>query len=138
MFYIMSIRSSYANQIISGKKTVEIRRALVHMKKGDKVAIYATLPVAKIIGFYIVNQVIYDKPEMIWKQYQKEMCISHDIFVEYTAKKDKLSAIMILSVKKVDGKALSEIAISIPQSYKRITESCFVDLCNLSIPIESV
>ena len=132
MYYMMSIHSKYATEILNGKKTVEIRRMHINIKEGDYVAIYATLPVARIVGYFVVKDTIYADTDSIWFQYHTSLCISPDIYKSYSEGKAKMSAILISSVKKVDGKSLSEIDIRIPQSYVHISEAFFKNICNLA------
>ncbi len=131
MYYMMSIHSCYADKILSGEKNVEIRRSIVHMKKGDHVAIYATRPVAQIVGLFVVKDVLYDTPKNIWNKYKNESCIPKKDYDLYSAGKKRMSAIIISSAKRVVGEKIKEINCHIPQSYIRISEECFYDLCQI-------
>ena len=50
MYILMSIKPKFAQLILQGKKTVEIRRTNIKATKGDKVAIYASSPQKQIVG----------------------------------------------------------------------------------------
>jgi predicted transcriptional regulator len=63
MNIILSIKPEWAKLIYEGKKTIEWRKTLPKkIKKGDKVFLYETSPVFKIIGHFDYNGAeIYDK-----------------------------------------------------------------------------
>ncbi|MBT4512283.1 MAG: ASCH domain-containing protein [Chloroflexi bacterium] len=63
----LSIRPRYANKILEGIKTVELRR--VHPKrigKGDIVLIYAPSPVKSLVGAFEVDRVVEKPVEELW------------------------------------------------------------------------
>lgn len=51
MDVLLSLKPKYAEMILSGKKTVELRKRWAN-KEVDKVWIYATEPVGKILGYF--------------------------------------------------------------------------------------
>ena len=148
MYYMMSIHSNYAYRILNGEKTVEIRRSHVNMKNGDCVAIYATQPTGQVVGFFTVNEVIYDTPECLWQRYHSQTCILKKEYIKYSAGtvicNDLFDCIDKKSEAKEDTyfydytpittqnyKKLDEIDIHIPQSYVHISEDFFNRICNI-------
>ncbi len=131
MFYLMSIHENFASLILSGEKSVELRRNNVQMHSGDYVAIYATKPTARIVGYFIVDHVVKDDYKTVWKLYKDKACIAYKNYREYVEGKNIISAIVIKSSVKKSGLALAEMDFWIPQSYTKIREDQFLELCKI-------
>ena len=132
MFYLMSIHDNYASLILSGKKKVEIRKNRVHMLPNDYVAIYATKPLGRIIGYFIVDSVTINNRSIIWEAYKDRACILQEDYLQYTRDKNIISAIVIKKSVKQDGLCLADIGLRIPQSYTRISKKDFMRLCRMT------
>ena len=80
MVAIFSVKPDYADRILSGEKKVEFRR--VKCKKDiDTILIYATQPIAKIIGEVSVANVIEDTKEALWNFTSSCAGIEHEDFL---------------------------------------------------------
>ena len=64
---ILSIKPEYAKAIMSGKKRVEFRRK-IFKRPVNKVYVYSSSPVKKIIGFFIIDSIIEDSPLRLWNK----------------------------------------------------------------------
>lgn len=69
---IISIKPQYAEAIISGKKTVELRRRIPTIVIGARLWIYATKPIAAIIGYVTLDSLMKEQLEKLW-----EFCGKH-------------------------------------------------------------
>ncbi len=132
MFYLMSIHENFASLILSGEKSVELRRNNIQMHSGDYVAIYATKPTARIVGYFIVDHVVKDDYKTVWKLYKDKACIAYKSYLEYVEGKSTISAIVIKNSIKKSGLTLAEMDLWIPQSYSRIREDQFLKLCKIN------
>jgi predicted transcriptional regulator len=125
----MSIHPQHVVNIVSGEKTVEIRRRRVAFPSGTQVWIYSTLPVGAIQASVDVLSVDLAPPSIIWKKYHAEMCISRHEFNLYTNGTDFVSAITISNVRLLpNGLSLEHLrnklgSFSPPQSYYYLTEN---------------
>ncbi|MEP9377487.1 ASCH domain-containing protein [Aquabacter sp. CN5-332] len=63
---IISIRPNFAEAIIAGEKTVELRRRIPPIEIGTRLWIYATKPVGAVIGSAVVKDIFRGLPEDIW------------------------------------------------------------------------
>ncbi|MCD8206488.1 MAG: ASCH domain-containing protein [Bacteroidales bacterium] len=81
----MSIKPVFAEKILSGEKTVEIRKVSpTRLRDGDKVIIYASSPVKKIVGEMIVARPEFYGSEEIYDWYkEKRICLSKEDFDKY-------------------------------------------------------
>ena len=66
---IISFKPHYAELILSGDKTVELRNRTVRLKSGTTIWIYATQPVGRIVAKAKVRTVFHGGPAEIWDRY---------------------------------------------------------------------
>lgn len=123
MVAIFSVKPDYADRILSGEKKVEFRR--VKCKKDiDTILIYATQPIAKIIGEVSVANVIEDTKEALWNFTSSCAGIEHEDFLRYY--KDKRNAIAYVLEKPHRYKELLDISAyglsTPPQSFRYLPE----------------
>ena len=80
----MSIKPKYAEKILKGEKTAEFRRRICPaIKKGDQVFIYSSSPQKALVGKFIINEIVNDTVENLWKLKGEEGCISYEEFIKY-------------------------------------------------------
>lgn len=79
---LMSIRPQYAQKIADGMKKVEFRKK-IFSDSVEKVYVYSSSPVKKIIGYFNVNKVKKAAPNELWEQYSQVGFISSDDFQSY-------------------------------------------------------
>ena len=79
---ILSIKPQFVNEIIAGRKGYEFRKK--GFKRGvNKVFVYASSPVCRIIGEFQLGNVIEDTPEQLWKLTCDKSGITKSYFDEY-------------------------------------------------------
>lgn len=125
---LISIKPQYAMKILSGEKTVEVRR-MSFPDTIQRAYIYASTPVRRIVGYFDVDSQDTDTPELIWNRYKEQSSIIKDDYDKYADDRNAMTAILIkrtyayekpLSIEEV----LGDRAIA-PQNY------CYID--NVSI-----
>ena len=99
---IISIRPTYAEAILSGVKTVELRRRIPSIEIGAKLWIYSTLPVGAVIGFAVVEDIIESTPEDIWRLYNRQAGIEQKYYDQYFIGSQKAVALLLGEVEKVN------------------------------------
>ena len=81
---IISIKPKYASQIMSGEKTIELRRKFGSVWSETTAFIYSTAPVKAIIGKVSINKVYRLPPENIWEKYHNNVgSVDVDEFYHY-------------------------------------------------------
>ena len=81
---LISIQPEYADQIMDGCKTVELRRRFVETVEQDtRLFIYSSSPVGAIIGCAKIEGVIKLPIKQIWKTFHKQACIEKSEFEKY-------------------------------------------------------
>lgn len=102
MNVILSIRPTFCKMIFSGQKVYEYRKQIFTRKDVDKVYVYATKPICKIVGYFTIAAMIEDNPTEIWKITHKGSGITKEYFDAYFRGCDMAHAIAIGEVVKFD------------------------------------
>lgn len=68
---LLSINPNHVENIMNGTKRYEFRKRACK-RHVDKILIYSTTPVMKVVGEAEVEDVLIDKPQIIWKKTQKK------------------------------------------------------------------
>ena len=80
---IISIRPNFAEAILAGAKTVELRRRIPPLEIGTRLWIYATRPTAAVVGSVIVNAIVRGTPNSVWDAYSTQAAISRSDYDVY-------------------------------------------------------
>lgn len=115
---LLSINPEHVDNILTGKKMYEFRK-IQCKEKVDKIVIYSTFPVMKVVGEADVDNVIVDKPESVWDITSEYSGITKLFFDRYYKNKDKAVAYKLSNVIKYEQpKSLSYYGIKCaPQSF---------------------
>lgn len=116
---LMSINPKYVDEILAGRKKYEYRRIKAKKKNVDKIIVYCTSPIKKVVAEIDVVGVIVDKPDDLWNNTKNYAGISKVKYDEYFKNKDIAVAYKLGSVLKYDiPKDLDEFGIKFtPQSF---------------------
>ena len=98
----LSIRPNFCKMIFSGQKKYEYRKRVFTRSDVDKVYIYATKPICRIVGCFRVEEVIENKKSYMWEKTHKDGGISKEYFDAYFKNSDTAYAIKIGQVVKLD------------------------------------
>ena len=96
---LLSVRPRFADSILSGVKSAELRRQRPTVPPGTPVIIYATKPCAAVIGIARIDRVCEGTPSDLWAQYQGQMAIAHEEFALYL-RDARVAYVMLLSEAK--------------------------------------
>ena len=99
---IISIKPRHAENILSGKKTVELRTRSINLPVGSRLWFYKTLPIGKVKLSAEIDFVETLTPKEIWKKHGKGICISKKEFDEYTKGRESVTAIGLRKVIPLD------------------------------------
>ena len=79
---VISINPAYVKKIISGEKKYEYRTKAAKQDI-DKIIIYETTPVKKIVAEAEILEVLEMSPEDLWKETKKESGTTKKFFINY-------------------------------------------------------
>lgn len=95
---LLSIRPQYAEEILAGRKRVEFRRRPLP-RDVTRVLIYATAPVALVVGAFEVEDIESTTPGEAWQHYRQVGGIGQEAFDSYYNGTDAAHVIRIRSVE---------------------------------------
>ncbi|MCP2243282.1 putative transcriptional regulator, contains an HTH and PUA-like domains [Lentzea aerocolonigenes] len=79
----MSLRPRFADAILDGSKTVELRRTRVSAVPGTLIVIYASAPVMSVVGVATLDAVDIDRPAALWRRHKRELGLTRQEFDAY-------------------------------------------------------
>ncbi len=79
---ILSIKPEYAERILAGVKKYEFRKRLAN-RDVDKIIIYSTTPIMKVVGEVEVIGVISSSPSALWEHTKELAGISREKYRKY-------------------------------------------------------
>ena len=115
---LLSINPQHVERIMNGDKIYEFRKTQCK-KKVDKIVIYSTSPVMKVVGEADVADILIDDPQTIWKITEKKSGIEKEFFFLFYAGKNQAIAYKLKHIIQYDiPKDLCEYGIkTAPQSF---------------------
>lgn len=120
---LISIKPEFVNLIMDGRKKFEFRKVTAQ-KKPDKMLIYSTAPVSKIIGEADIADVIADEVDKLWNLTKDFAGITKDFFDEYYESHEVGIAYRLTNVQKFpEPRLLKDYGIkNAPQSFVYIKD----------------
>jgi predicted transcriptional regulator len=82
---VLSLRPRFADSILDGRKSVELRRQRVSPSPGTAVLLYASAPVMAVVGTARVAEVHIDEPDCVWHQFHLDLGLKREEFEQYVA-----------------------------------------------------
>jgi predicted transcriptional regulator len=87
---IISIRPEHVRNIMSGRKTVELRRRFPEgLATGCMMLIYSSRPEQALVGAVRIEEVRRMTPAGLWRAYRAQACVTRDLFDGYFAGADE-------------------------------------------------
>jgi type I restriction enzyme S subunit len=126
MDVILSIKPKYVEKIITGEKQYEFRRTIFKRKHIRKAYIYSSSPTKKIIGSFIIGDIIEGHPERLWDELSTVSGLSEHEFFDYFVDKEKGFAIKIGQLHLLNDPLEPQILVpdfTPPQSFSYIDQT---------------
>ena len=98
---IISIHPAYADAILAGTKTIELRRRIPELPLGTRLWIYATRPIGAVIGFVTIQNVTRAHPRTIWQRHRNGTGVDHASFKAYFNGAQEAVAIVLNAARRV-------------------------------------
>lgn len=120
---LLSVKPRYAHEILSGRKTVEVRRRFPIIPSGTTVVIYSTSPERAIIGTVLVKRSTRVDPSEVWKLHSNDICIEQDDLIKYLDGASESTLLEVESPRRLDKSVplnsfRSAIRVEPPQSFR--------------------
>ena len=116
---LMPINPQYVDKILGGEKKYEYRRIKAKRDNIDKMIIYSTSPIMKVVAEVEINEILEETPAKLWKLTKHASGISKEFYNKYYEGKNTAVAYKLGNIIKYDKpRTLEEIGISsVPQSF---------------------
>lgn len=96
---LMSLRPRFAQAILDGTKTVELRRSRVAAPPGTPILLYASTPVRSVLGTATLHNVDTDTPGRLWRRHRTRLGLSLEEFNNYLTGVTTASCLSITHVQ---------------------------------------
>lgn len=126
---LVSVKPAYAELLLSGVKTVELRRVRPNVELGALVLIYASSPAMEMVGTAKVDAVSSGALDDIWDHHASATGITRTAYDSYFAGRDTAVAIRLVEVRRLQrGVPLAELRQRVsgfrpPQSFRYLQRS---------------
>ena len=97
---ILSLRPRFAEAILSGAKTVELRRTEPKIRVPTLALIYASTPVRALLGTCVVTSVESDCLAALWQAHGAGSGLDHGEFLNYFEGVEAGSALSLMSPRR--------------------------------------
>lgn len=92
---VLSLKPRFAEAILSGKKTVELRRVEPQIEIPTRALVYASSPTRSLMGQCVVREVIRLPLSMLWRRYGHDTALTQEEFSVYFAGKETGVALLL-------------------------------------------
>lgn len=122
MKVLLSIKPEFAKKIFDGSKKFEFRRNIFKRQDIEKVVVYASSPIKRIIGEFEIAKVLSDEPSQLWLETKEFAGINEEYFFKYFSNISVGYAIKIKSYQLYDFPIhiKDSLGVSPPQSFMYI------------------
>ena len=97
---VLSLRPRFAEAILAGDKTVELRRTEPKIETPILALLYAASPVRSLIGTCIITSVWSANLGDIWRKHRQEVGLPYREFQQYFKGVDKGTALALIQPQK--------------------------------------
>ncbi|MEU5260717.1 ASCH domain-containing protein [Amycolatopsis sp. NPDC021455] len=123
---VLSLRPRFAEAILDGSKTVELRRTRLQAPAGTRLVLYAASPVMAVVGVATLEAVESATPNQIWRRHRLAVGLDRREFDAYFADAQRATALIISSPQRLAeppdlATMRAETGFRPPQSYRYLT-----------------
>ena len=126
---IISIKPEHACNIMTGRKTVELRRRFPErLSAGGLMLIYASSPEQALVGAARIENVKRMTPAGLWRSFKERVCVPRDYFNAYFAGAEEGFGVVLGRAVRFDvpvpvSELRERFSFSPPQSYRYVRGS---------------
>jgi predicted transcriptional regulator len=99
---LISIKPNYVQQIISGSKSIEIRRRPLRIPSGTRLWIYSTKPDACVIAVTQIRKVETGSPVDLWPRIADKVGVTEEGFMAYTSGLTNVTALFLGGAERLN------------------------------------
>ncbi len=80
---LLSIRPEFAEAILDGRKTYELRRRLFARDDVERIVLYASSPTQRVVGEFSVDRILALEPDKLWSMTSRVAAVPREFFDTY-------------------------------------------------------
>ena len=136
MKVILSIKPEFAEKIFNGSKKYEFRRSIFKDPTVNKIIVYASAPISKIIGEFEIDKILRSELASLWSKTKEYSGISEEYYLKYFEGKKEGYALKIKKTHKYEDylSIKDDLGLFPPQSFAYLKESTYTRLIINHIP----
>lgn len=92
---LLSIKPEFAEKIFNGTKGYEFRKSIFKRDDVQKIVVYASSPVKKVIGEFSIDKILSDTVDGIWRETHHQSGITKKFYQSYYENRSTAYAIKI-------------------------------------------
>jgi predicted transcriptional regulator len=127
---LISVHTRHVENMLSGNKSVELRRRALRVDPGTRVWIYCTHPAAQVRAVAIIRRIVTAPPSEIWDRYGSTSGLLKSEFDSYFDKSQMGCALVLSDIRRLrtpltlEAIRRSAKRFQPPQFFKRLTSDC--------------
>lgn len=124
---LLSIKPAFAEMVLAGRKTVELRRVRPSVDPGMPLLLYASSPRRQLVATGRIADVAWGSPDEVWEAYGADTGVPRAFFDDYFAGSPRAVAILVEDVRPLAAPvALDDLRDRLesfhpPQSFRYLT-----------------
>lgn len=125
---LLSVKPQYADLILDGRKTVELRRTLPALLAGASIVLYGSSPARAILGTATLVAVECETPAQLWKSVGHLTGIGFEQFAAYFANTSVAYGLRLTAPRPCEPLPLQELrqhGLEPAQSWRYLTQEQF-------------
>jgi type I restriction enzyme S subunit len=101
MDVLLSIKPKYVTSILEGGKRYEFRKTIFKNREINRIYIYSSSPVKKIVASFVIGDILEDHPSDLWDTVKEYAGINDRDFFTYFEGKSRAFAIEIQNLREL-------------------------------------
>jgi type I restriction enzyme S subunit len=101
MDVLLSIKPKYVKSILEGGKRYEFRKTIFKNREINRIYIYSSSPVKKIVASFVIGDILEDCPSDLWDTVKEHAGIDYLDFFAYFEGKSRAFAIEIQNLREL-------------------------------------
>lgn len=124
---LLSVRPRYANAILAGTKTAEVRRRFPHQAHGTTLYLYSSTPDRAILGTVKLDGIDRPSADRVWHQYADQIEIGEAALGDYLGESASAAILRVSEPARWQHKVplgllRSCLELEPPQSFRYLTD----------------
>ena len=124
---VLSLKPRFAEAILAGDKTVELRRIEPRIVVPTRALLYAATPVRALLGTCVITSVRSADLAVLWREYGSRTALLHHEFHQYFEAVDVGTALMLTQPQQFTREIPLQDLRATPKSFRPPQSFAYVD-----------